>query len=730
MSRITTRLLCILTASLAFSQSPAATNSAGPAESFTALATAIEAFGPRIEGSVAEAGALDLLDAYFRDRGIPVRRQGFAGFEGAHSFSQNLIADVGGTTDATVIFTVAIGEPAGTTISDATSLAVAALLAGEVLALERRPRVIVAFLGAQHGSEAHYPMGSTLYIRRDLSGRRPPLFALSFRGGPVRLQIQTGAEEIVSPYWMADLLRRTFDRSGIFSDTVSERNTLYRLGISGRESQIGPFLEAGYPSIELTEGRAVFGDRDAWAVRLLDALTGLVSQAAGGLPAEWERHYLVLKAAGEQTVLDEQSYVLGFLATFLVPLGYGLIFQRRGRKYRHLILKEAWSVPILLGIVFIFLTVSTLMLRGFLGITRFPTLWRYAPVAFLLLKMVLPTFLFTLIFHRLHDLPVSKKGSFYSAASVLLLFAATVATAALNISLAYYFLWAFFFAFLFTLFRPLFFKLLAFAASVFWVIRLVLDALALDEFRLLELVILSPVWANLLLAFIILPFLLMLIRVNLLIRHPGGSRTNLTLRIFLWASGIASVTLLVFVFLYTPFSGADPLPVSAVEEFADGRRSLLLEAPAPPGAISVQLGGEAYPVSMTDRSYSLGLPPAPAPVSIEAFQSVFLGRRRNVVTLSSSDPVRDVDFRLESDEPMIVDDTDFPYTLSEDGRRLQVHIGRNPPMPLSVDVTVRSDGPPRLRVVATTDPGPDSIQARRSDIAIEAAGRVVWEGSR
>ncbi len=694
-----------------------------------AIAREIEAIGPRPEGSQAEQEAISYLTNHLDKSGLSYRVQEFLNFEGGHSFSRNVIAGTPERGPPDVVFAVSIATADGR--GDATGLALALVLAEYFAEQTSGPSVEIALLGAQHGSAPSYPMGSKLWVQSGTRREKPPVFYISLAGRPTRLVVQTGAGRLVTPLWLVQAAERSFSEHDVFYDTRGERTTFYHLGISERYSPLTPLLSAEYPSIEVQNGATIPVEVEAWADRLATSFIGLAESGSAQEQHSWERHYLPVQLGSEKIIVGEEAYIVGFLGVFLVPLGYALVFQKRGRKYRRILFRDFWTIPILLGTVFVLLTVATLLIQAVLGMTRFPDLWRYAPVAFILLKFALPAFLFSLLFHLLGDLPISKKGSFYSAGAVVLLFIDTVTTAAINISLAYYFLWAFVFAFLFSLFKPILLKLICLPLSLFWVIRFLSDATELGEETALEYIIVSPLWSNLLLAFILLPFLFMVLRLNFLIRNPFRDRRNFALRVFVWTTGIVTATLGAFVFFYSPFGSTTPMDLRAVEEtlLASGGRNLRVEAPAPPGNFALSYGPDTYQVSMTRRAYLIGLPDGTGPVSAAVSGTPFLGRTRYQARIESTEPVRHLTCVVESLAPIVVYDVGYPYSLSEDGRRLEVHIGRNPPIPLRFEFTIQTEGSPRVRIVAEGESGHDATIPNRNDLSIKTSIRTIWEGS-
>ena len=57
---------------------------------------------------------------------------------------------------------------------------------------------------------------------------------------------------------------------------------------------------------------------------------------------------------------------------------------------------------------------------------------------------------------------------------------------------------------------------------------------------------------------------------------------------------------------------------------------------------------------------------------------------------------------FESDDPMVIYDVDYPFTISPDRTRADVFVGKRPPLPLLINYTIGRGTEPRVVVEAVS----------------------------
>ena len=234
-------------------------------------------------------------------------------------------------------------------------------------------------------------------------------------------------------------------------------------------------------------------------------------------------------------------------------------------RYARLVGRYAWALLVLLGLAFFFFFIATALLQGIMDFRNFPTLWHHAPGSYFILKIVLSVFLFAFVFQSLRNLPFPRSGSFYSASALFLLFLDVLLLSVFDVSFTFYFLWGFLSAFLFAIARWPALKLLFMLAAPLWLVVALVELFVAEELTAARALLLSPVTGNLIFAFVLLPFLLMLIRIDFMmhqrLRLPHGS----TLRLTVLGSAAAAVLFSSALVFLEPFTAERPHPVGVFE---------------------------------------------------------------------------------------------------------------------------------------------------------------------
>jgi hypothetical protein len=230
-------------------------------------------------------------------------------------------------------------------------------------------------------------------------------------------------------------------------------------------------------------------------------------------------------------------------------------------------------------------------------------------------------------------------------------------------------MWAYFWAFVFSVVRSRTAKVISLVLAPLFLVLVAVDVFRMHELRLAEELLLTT-RGNLLLSFMILPFLLMLIRLDFLVRHPIRGRKSFALRMASIASGVVVIGLLSFAFVSTPFSPTNPQPVRAVEtvDYPELERSLRITGPAPLGDIRVLFAGEEHTAFVTGREHAISASRMPDVLSVRLSYEDFLERDLARLEIDAPQPIDDLSIRLSSTEPMIIYDVSFPFTISADRR--------------------------------------------------------------
>jgi hypothetical protein len=125
---------------------------------------------------------------------------------------------------------------------------------------------------------------------------------------------------------------------------------------------------------------------------------------------------------------------------------------------------------------------------------------------------------------------------------------------------------------------------------------------------------------------------------------------------------------------------------------------LELDSPAPLGTIQVWDGSKTVELRSRARQLRIGLPDPGELLETRTSSVAFLDRKNVSVRLVPAGQPYRVSLRLSSPEEFVLFDANFPYLREPDGRQYRILVGANPPVPLSVQLTVPRDRDFRLSI--------------------------------
>lgn len=654
----------------------------------------ISSFYPRVEGSKGEKETIAFITRRLTASGTAFSLFDFKQSDSMHSFSSCIRVDAAGRLGDTLIVAVPLNSPGDRKEGDDGSANIA--LALELLRrLRETPpelSVIVLFLGAEFGAAPEYPMGSALFLSGYQNEHRTAVMYMNFLSVPQRVRVRGGGTGIVSPYWLMDRCVTALEKARIPFVLRGNENQIFRLGLKGGNTIIEPFLSRGYPSISL-EGEEPALEPAAVRDRLSAFDSFFSSFLSGGdIPPEWDRHYLLFQEAGLTFLMTEKAYVAVLLLVLMGALLYSLVFRKGLKKYIRTLIRNSWSIVPILAIPFLFLLISTFALEGILALKGFPTLWAYSPMIFLLLKLCIPLLIYTALSGLIRKIPFSRKGSFYSAATLFFLIVDIVVTAALNISFSFYFLWAFVFMLLAAMTPARWGKFLLFPPSAFLGIRGLIEVFLMPALPFCRFLLLSPIRGNLLIAVVSLPFILYGIRLGLIVRGRGILRRRPRRIASACLLSAATVALCAYLLAGSPFGPANPQPVTITQIMDDtGVNRIELSSPAPIGEAVIRESTVERRMQIPGSHAVIPLSPRPIPVRTEVNGTGFLNKKNYTVNVFPDDSPTAISARLVSTEEFILLDCSFPF-VRESAYEYRLLIGAYPPTPLEIQLTLPEGG--------------------------------------
>jgi hypothetical protein len=645
---------------------------------------------PRLEGAKGENTAFFHIESVLEDNRIDYSRNPLTKLRHAHSFSSSLMVEISGEKQDTLNIVVPVDHPRDSRpeADGAINIALGLALAKEFYHRELPIGLRILFLGAEFSGEENLQLGAENFLS-DFFPEEPQTFLyLDLQGIPDEILVQTGGEGIVAPYWYVTRTISSLEASGLSYRFQNNENQIHRLGMWHSPTRINPFLQAGYPGITL-RGEAAPEAKNTvrWITSFFSFFFMFLDENSKGFVEEWDRHYLYYTIFGVPVSIGEGVYISFLLGVLILPLGYPFFRTRRFLRYMRTIRRNLWAIPVLLSLIFLFLLIGTYALKGLLVVRDFPTIWRYTPFTAFLIKNGVAMVLFFLFFGLLRRLPFSHSSSFYTSSALLFFMISIAILTSLDISMTVPLLWAFGFSFLFSIVPSRLMKTLMLVLSIVPAVLVFYNVLSEQAVTVIEYLLLSPLWGNLFLSLLILPYLLMLIRLDFLFRHPS---MNTQKRILINAGIIAlSISFISFLYVlgFDPYSGPRSQPVLVEEKIsADSMlRKTTVSSPAPVGSLLLfdEDGSQDLVFNARQAVFesSYNTPLITTSIHLERF----LDRDRFMISLTSKNPPDSLDISFHGTEEFLIYDIQYPYTLSEDGTRARIHIGRNPPIPLELD---------------------------------------------
>ena len=657
------------------------------------LDRAISAFHPRAEGSRGEKEVIEFITTTLSEGDIDYTTSDFSGMTGAHSFSQSISAFLRGHLPDELIIVAPLNhsEEAISGKDGSLNLALALALALHLKEIVLPVSLRFLFLGAELGEEPSYPMGSQQFLDSFFPEAPSVALYLFYEDFPVRTLIRTGDRNHVSPYWLTERCSSAMDNAGHYYLVRGNENQFYRLGITENPAPILPYLANDYPALSLhgSEGVLPMEERGRWSESFFNFISGFVYAGEGGFPTAWDRHYLFFQAKSFSLIIREGIYIILIIVVLVAMVLYPLAFPDRIKRYTRSVARSFWFLPFLLALVFGLLILGTLFVDAIARIKGSPDGWQSRAFPFFALKISTAIFVFALMYRFIRRIPFPRRGRFYSSAALLVLFLDILILGAGNISLAYYTVWACIWTFLFTLFRWRWAKIVCILVSPFWFLKAAYDVFTLPAFEVAEQMLLSRISGNLVITFVLFPFLLLLIRIDFMFRHP----TQKTRRIFISAVfsvlGVICVGLSTYLLFYSPYSQDNPQPVVVTEEmdFSRNEASIVVQGSGRLGAIEISGPYADLDFSTKERQYASPMRMDPSLLTTEESIVKFLGRKRITVTIEPIGIPTIIGFTIRSSEEIVIYDSNFPFSFQEP-KHATIHIGRYPPVPLIVEFTI------------------------------------------
>jgi hypothetical protein len=507
----------------------------------------------------------------------------------------------------------------------------------------------------------------------------PVMFVyLSFPTPPATLAVIPAGSGKPSPSWLYAKIKKALDDSASSWYFAEAQTRLNRLDLQDGPSPIDPYLQAGYPAIEI-RGKGTGRWEEGKIALFLRSLIGKEP-----IPSYQDNHYLILGNRHKSLIISERNYLLFLLVVFAGILTYPFIAVGRFKKYLKTLLRHVWSIPLLVAALFVFLLFSTLLL-GVAGIVRDnDQLWRVHPSAFLWFKISIASLLFFLNQRLFGRLPFSRRGSFYSASALFFLLADIIIISFFDIGLTSFIISTFVCVFFFTIVRHRMLKLCFLLLSLFPMIWGLYGIFTLPAYRAVRFLLLSPLLGNLIMAVHLLPYLLMTIRIRYLFHHPSPKITKaitIGLELVAMSSAVASG---IYILKASPLPNNSKLPLNIEQNILpnEERADFIFTSPIPIPAFQI----DGHTIEGTEGVITQSVETFPLAVEIES--EPFLSRKSYSIDMKGEGPAATLTAVIRSEEPFTVLDASRQWSMAADRKSVRFLIENFPSLPFTLDVTL------------------------------------------
>lgn len=604
-----------------------------------------------------------------------------------HSFSKNIYADIRGISNSTLILAFPVGGNSGwANISAALELIQKYSKQTPELSLK------FIFLGAESGDSDRYPVGSAIFLQNFYNTENSFLLYFDLSDIPEMMKLQTGCSREITPYWLLSGCLKALENSGLRYDLRPEQNILYNIGMVPEASPADLYIKAKIPSImfynDASAPQTIFSveykeKAFQWFNSFSSFVETFISSNGGGFKEEEDKHYLTLRTAGGYKIIPETYIILFFLMIAGTIIFYMIFHLKLTKFYMKQIFANFYIIPGTTVLISVLFSISTYIITGFLKITDLGSQWYKTAVFIFILKLLITFLLFMLLIPLLKKFRYYKLKNFYTASAIFTAITNLIIFIIIDFSFSIFFIWSLICIFAFAVFKNKFIKFLCMSLSwtfLFITIRGILFYPAVD---LCHMLIFSPFYVNLLISILLLPFLFMAIKIFYIIPPLWKMKYNL----YNYA-GFAAIVFLAAIFAWHIYS-YDPYDENN-KQIVDLNKIYDIDSETSIIAMNSDCGineddffsssSERYPASISGK--------LSVPVDISAETEYFLKRKNITVNISAEEKIDKIYLSAKSSEEgnkLLIMDSNYPYESKEE--KIIFHIGKNQPMPFSLEIT-------------------------------------------
>jgi hypothetical protein len=679
-------------------------------------AAAIRKLGLRAEGSKPEADAFEYVEASLRGMGLSPAVGDFS--DAFEDFSRSRIVEavIRGTRNDELAVIVPVGSwidsPDGTEGAFALALALdeAARLSAEKAAGMTLPITVrFVFLGAEkRGGSALGEMaalGSRTWIKRQEDRGLLAALYLDMPFTPARVELKGAGRGVLSPYWYFERMRRALGASGMEYEIEANRQEAYRLGLASDYGPSAPYLEANIPAIELRSARsASVGADPSWFHRFIG---GFAAANAGGFSESWDRHYFVFQLGSRVAILREKSYVaiIVSLAAIVALTILAATVARRQTMKRLLKRGPVFALELvtlfgaLVAVVFVGKELAELE-AAVLGSSR---AWTLLPRVFAVSRVLFSFLLFlSLLSFLVEKRLLTPNPYYYEFAGLVCLAIDVIVFSVVDLSAAFYFIWALVVVEASLAIRRKWTTVLAYVVMYFPLLVIAGELLREPDLIAYGKLIAPDSLGILTFAALSLPFFAFTASPLLFIAPAGTEARKKAALVLAVLALTAEASAIAWFKIAVPPSGPgrSDLRVSESIDQDFGTLSLKLEGKQGLGRGSLIRGGSELKYDEAGDEAQMRGEDLEKRIEVEETASPFLDRVDEELRIKFANPPYSLELKLESEKEMLIYDCSLPYKVAVDGKSATIYAGVNPGVGLSFTLTVPDSFRSKLTVKA------------------------------
>jgi hypothetical protein len=679
------------------------------------LAVRLEAVGSRVENEQGESTAFEIIKSTLSKAGLPFVESDFSDARDGYSRSRIIETTIKAATSDELAVIVPVNSWIDAPKPYEGAYGIAAALDAALRLAEKaktsKPNSIsirFVFLGAERrgkrSSGETASLGSKTWIERWYRSDSLAVLYLSLDYKPEKLIVRNAGRTVLSPFWYYETVRHSLESSGLAFDLEANQMQLFRLGLADEYGPAATYLEAGIPAIELvaSQNGTSFADDD-WLFPFLEEFSKTQSQ---GFPDSWDRHYFILQLGTINLVVRETPYAVFLIAFTLVVSISILILTITRRNATKLLLRRGPVVAVQLVVLYAALVAAFLAGTGCSRIVAellgSNDAWRLAPRWAVSARFASAFLIFlALLSISVEQRILTPNPFFYEFAALTVLAFDILIFAAIDLSVTFYFVWAFIIVQISLTLRRRWTTLAAYILMYAPLSVIIVQLIQRPQMEAFARIVSPDFGGVLILSALLLPLFVFTASPLLFFAKPGATARRRAAVIFIFialmaeaaAAFAAATSPIVVNGLRTDLSAREFIDQDAqsFEALLKGKRRL--------GSGLVYRGGNPVAYKIERDEIRVVGKDVKKRIAVVGQRSLFLERQQQRISIGFSEKPYEVVLTLES-EKLFIYDCSLPYDISLDGKKATIYAGVNPGSSLSFSITVPEEFEAKLVVSA------------------------------